>query len=401
MPYKIAQKCGQKPVSDLYIGLMSGTSMDGIDAALVSFDNNKANLIDTHSISIPAETKSNLKLLLNSKNINLKLLGETDVQLGELFSQTVLALLKNTGVKAENITAIGNHGQTIYHAPNGAYPFTLQIGDPNIIAARTNITTIADFRRRDIALGGQGAPLVPAFHEYLFKLAAENTAPPFDKGRLEGILVLNLGGIANITYIPVDKSQHIIGFDTGPANTLLDQWCEKHTGKSFDKNGDWARSGKLNSVLLSNLLNDSYFQKPFPKSTGREYFNLDWLHRKITPFEKGGRYCASNTGGISLADIQNTLTELTARTIRDAINRVSTANIMWLCGGGAYNTFLIERLKANLPQLIIKSTSEIGIASQWIEATAFAWLAKQTMEHRPGNCPIVCFASHANAVASI
>jgi len=378
--------------SDLYIGLMSGTSMDGIDAALVSFENDKTNLIATLSISIPAKTKSNLKLLLNSENINLKLLGETDVQLGELFSVAVLELLKNTGIQAEKITAIGSHGQTIYHSPNGAHPFTLQIGDPNIIAARTNITTVADFRRRDIALGGQGAPLVPAFHKYLFKQGERNTAPPFEKGGLGGILVLNLGGIANITAISADKSQSVIGFDTGPANTLLDQWCEKHCQKPFDKNGDWAKAGKLNSELLSVLLDDPYFQKPFPKSTGREYFNLKWMEAR----------CRDAIYHVSPVDIQNTLTELTAKSISDAISHTHTVtDTLWLCGGGAYNSFLIERLKINSPQLIIKSTSEIGIDPQWIEAAAFAWLAKQTMAHKPGNLPSVTGAKSDSMLGGV
>ena len=359
-----------------YIGLMSGTSMDGIDAALVSFEDDRVNLIATHSIIIPAEIKTNLKLLLHGENINLKLLGETDAQLGELFSVAVLELLKNTEIKAENITAIGSHGQTIYHSPSGAYPFTMQIGDPNIIAARTSITTVADFRRRDIALGGQGAPLVPAFHDYLF-------------GREKNVAVLNLGGIGNVTFISHDKP--VIGFDTGPANTLLDQWCEQHTGKFYDKNGDWARNGKLIPELLVNLLNDPYFQKPFPKSTGREYFNMDWLNRKIFTFSKDE---------ISPEDIQNTLTELTVKTISNAITLTDTATL-WLCGGGTYNDFLIEQLRASLPQLKIKSSSEIGIDPQWIESIAFAWLAKQNIEHKPGNLPSVTGAKSESILGGV
>ncbi|MCX7120684.1 MAG: anhydro-N-acetylmuramic acid kinase [Gammaproteobacteria bacterium] len=371
----------------LFIGLMSGTSMDGIDAAVVLFENNKTNLIATHSITIPAETKSNLTLLLKSENINVKLLGETDTQLGELFSQAVLELLKKVDIKAEKITAIGSHGQTIYHSPNGIHPFTLQIGDPNIIAARTKITTFADFRRKDIALGGQGAPLVPAFHAYLLR----------DQGAgIRDQFVLNLGGIANITYLPADKSQAVIGYDTGPANTLLDQWCEKHTGKAYDKNGDWARSGKLIPALLQDLLNDPYFQKPFPKSTGREYFNLNWLQTHVR-----STHVACEVSAFP-ADIQNTLTELTAKTISDTIKKISPKqNILWLCGGGTYNQFLIERLKINSPQLVIKSTTEIGIDPQWIEAAAFAWLAKQTIEHKPGNCPSVTGARSSSILGGV
>lgn len=376
-------------MTQLFVGLMSGTSMDGIDAALVSFENKKTMIITTHSIAIPAETKSNLKILLYNENITLKLLGETDTQLGELFSQAALQLLKKAGIGAEKITAIGSHGQTIYHAPNGKHPFTLQMGDPNIIAARTSITTVADFRRRDVALGGQGAPLTPAFHSAVF---GRQSCDQF---------VLNLGGIANITYIPADLSQSIIGFDTGPANTLLDQWCEKHTGKSFDENGNWARSGKLIPKLLTNLLADDYFKKPFPKSTGREYFNLNWL----TPFVKGGR-CAA-PGGFSPIDIQTTLTELTAKTIADAIRYTLLSHTctptptVWLCGGGAKNKFLIERMQKNCGNYKIKSTSEISIDPQWIECAAFAWLAKQTIEKKPGNLSSVTGARSESLLGGI
>lgn len=359
----------------LFIGLMSGTSIDAIDAALISFENEKITLIATHSISIPDATKSNLKKLLQNDSITLELLGETDTQLGELFSQAALQLLKKAGVEADKITAIGSHGQTIYHAPNGKHPFTLQIGDPNIIAARTSITTIADFRRRDVALGGQGAPLTPAFHYALFG------RQPHDQ------FVVNLGGIANITHIPADQTQPILGFDTGPANTLLDQWCEKYTSRSFDDNGEWARSGKLIPELLSVLLADNYFKKPFPKSTGREYFNLDWL----TPFVSEGEFSPN--------DIQCTLAELTAKTIADAIKKFSAEpryqipNTIFLCGGGAKNIFLVERIQKNCSNCTIKSTSEVGIDPQWIECAAFAWLAKQTLTHNTSNLISVTGAS--------
>lgn len=346
-----------------YIGLMSGTSMDAIDAVLVSFDAEKAAIIATTSTPITPDMKNKIRMLCHDKTISLQLLGETDTALGHLFADTCLQLLDKTRIKTSDITAIGSHGQTIYHHPHGAHPFTLQIADANVIAAKTNITTVADFRRRDMALGGQGAPLVPAFHAYLF-------------GR-KNDCVLNVGGIANVTYLPIDLTQNIIGFDTGPGNTLLDAWHEMHCKKSYDAQGAWARSGKLNMELLQLCLSDPYFSKPFPKSTGREYFNLEWLAEKLNQFGKT----------IAPEDIQNTLTELTAKSIADAIQKLpSEKSTLWLCGGGAFNTYLVERLQVHCPTLKIQSTETMGISPQWIEAAAFAWLAKQTIEKKPGNC---------------
>ncbi|MDP1573365.1 MAG: anhydro-N-acetylmuramic acid kinase [Coxiellaceae bacterium] len=360
-----------------FIGLMSGTSMDAVDAALVSFENNRPQLINTASITLSEKIKSALAILLKGSNIDLTRLGETDVVLGHLFADAALKVLQNTRLSTDNISAIGSHGQTIYHAPNGVHPFTLQIADPNIIVARTQITTVADFRRRDIALGGQGAPLTPAFHAYLF-------------GRDQTSWVLNLGGIANITFL--SKNNPIIGFDTGPANTLLDQWCEKHTGKSYDKNGDWARTGKIIPELLLTLLDDAYFKKPFPKSTGREYFNMDWLQYKL----------GNAINHLPAENIQTTLTELTAKTIADDIQKTSrNSGNLWLCGGGANNVFLIERLKNYLPHHQILSTETAGIHPQWIEAAAFAWLAKETMERKMGNLPSVTGASQESILGGV
>lgn len=347
-----------------YIGLMSGTSMDGIDAALVLFENEKIKLIDTTSIDIPAQIKSTLAILLRGENITLKLLGETDTQMGHLFADAVLDLLNKTAIKSAEVIAIGSHGQTIYHHPHGDNPFTLQIGDPNIIAARTNITTVADFRRRDIALGGQGAPLVPAFHDYLFQ------------NRTHDHCIVNIGGIANITYLPADKSADIIGFDTGPGNTLIDSWHQHHHGKPVDLNGEWARSGKIIPELLEILLADDYFKKAPPKSTGREYFNLNWLHQKLNRLPTN----------LSPADIQATLTELTAITIASA---ASSAPTVYICGGGAFNGYLMARLQSHCTHASVQSIETIGINPQWIEAMAFAWLAKQTIEKKAGNLPSV------------
>lgn len=361
-----------------YIGIMSGTSMDGIDSVLVSFDAEKMHLLGTITTDIPSTLKSTLTALCQPIPHHIQTIGETDSALGKLFAANCLALLKQHSINASDVIAIGSHGQTIYHHPNSTHPFTMQIGDPNIIAARTNITTVADFRRRDIALGGQGAPLVPAFHEYLFKRKASDQ------------YVVNIGGMANITYLPSDEKKSITGFDTGPGNTLIDQWykqCERE--HEFDKNGDWARSGKLNTALLTHLLDDPYFAKTPPKSTGREHFNLNWLHQKLQSFGKKS----------DPVDIQATLTELTAKTIADSI--AHTHIRLWVCGGGAYNTYLIERLQAHCSTSTVLSTEAIGIAPQWIEAAAFAWLAKQTIERKPGNCQSVTGAKKATILGGI
>lgn len=361
----------------IYIGLMSGTSMDGIDAVAVSFEANESRFVNSTSIDIPSDLKSLLSSLMRNEG-SINQLGEADTKLGHLFADAVDVLLKKINIAASEITAIGSHGQTIYHQPNHKHPFTLQIGDPNIIAARTNITTVADFRRRDIALGGQGAPLVPAFHAYLFGRKNE--------------WVLNIGGIANLTYLPNDPAKSIMGFDTGPGNTLLDLWHEKHRKNPVDLNGDWARTGILNNALLTLFLEDPYFKKSPPKSTGREYFHLNWLEEKLKNLPEN----------IRPEDIQATLTELTAKSIADAIDGAkSTAKTLWVCGGGAFNTFLMERLQANCSQLQVKSTQENHINPQWIEAMAFAWLAKQTIEKKPGNLPSVTGATQETLLGAV
>lgn len=366
----------RKKNKPLLIGLMSGTSMDAIDAALVQFQpSHTIKLIDTVSTKMPCALKKTMTQL-SSQKIHIDLLGKTDTQLGHLFADTVLKLLKKTGAHATQITAIGSHGQTLFHQPNHRYPFTLQIADPNIIAAKTGITTVADFRRRDIALRGQGAPLTPAFHAYLFQNNHQDQC------------VLNIGGIANLTWLPKNKS--VIGFDVGPGNTLLDQWCFLHCKKSMDKNGAWAKQGKVNNALLRFLLEDTYFKKPFPKSTGREYFNLNWLNKKIKLFSKK----------ISAMDVQATLVEFTAASIAHALTKLNASSV-WVCGGGAKNIYLMSRLQTLCPQHKIQSTAVIGIDPQWIEAMAFAWLAKQTLENQPGNLPSVTGATQKAILGAI
>ena len=361
----------------LYIGLMSGTSLDAVDAVLVDFSNQQANLLAAHSEPIDLNLKKDILALCEPGDNAIMRMGTTDVKLGSLFTNSVLELLDNNGVAASDIKAIGSHGQTIRHVPNSDVPFTIQIGDPNIIAATTGITTVADFRRRDLALGGQAAPLAPAFHDYLLQ------------NRTQDQWVLNIGGIANFTFLPGDSTQSIIGFDTGPGNTLLDAFASLHTKLPYDENGDWARSGQCQQELLEAMLADPYLKQAAPKSTGREYFNLSWLQKFI------------DKKNIAPEDIENTLTELTAKSIANAIASYSTnTDSLWVCGGGIHNNFLCERIEA-ITRLKLKSTEELGIHPDWIEACAFAWLAQQTLLHQPGNVPSVTGARHATVLGAI
>lgn len=352
----------------LYIGLMSGTSMDAVDAALVDLSEKSPRLIATHSNLIDDQLRNDLTALCMPGLNEIHRLGELDVKIGKLFAQTANDLLNKTTISPKQIRAIGSHGQTIRHMPNAKHPFTLQIGDPNIIAEQTGITTVADFRRRDMAKGGQGAPLSPAFHNAIFRTTKEDR------------IILNLGGIANITWLPAGNNLPIMGFDTGPANTLLDAWINKHLQKNYDKNGEWSANGKINNELLENCLADPYFTLSPPKSTGREYFNLDWLTAIL---EK-------NKKNISSQDIQATLCELTAKSIVKAIYSLNlTSGKILVCGGGVKNNFLIHRLQQQANNFSIHSTEEFGVPPEWLEAMAFAWLAKQTMEMKSGNLPNV------------
>ncbi|PNT89269.1 anhydro-N-acetylmuramic acid kinase [Coxiella burnetii] len=359
-----------------YIGLISGTSMDALDTALVQFDPLK--IIATHGEPIPTELKKNLVALSTGTDNSIPSMGETDVALGRIFGEAVLTLLEKAKVSSDSIQAIGSHGQTIRHMPNGKHPFTLQIGDPNTIAALTGITTVADFRRRDMALGGQGAPLAPAFHEFLLRDQSENR------------LILNIGGIANLTFLPRDPEKSTIGFDTGPGNTLLDAWCLMNLNKDYDDQGQWAASGRVQEKLVAQLLAEPYFQTPPPKSTGREYFNLNWLKKNL------------NGEKFDPVDIQATLVELTARSVANCCRNFSMdSGSLWLCGGGARNHHLVNRLKVLCKPLRVTTTEEIGIHPDWLEAVCFAWLAKQTLEKKPGNLPSVTGAKKSAILGAI
>lgn len=358
-------------MSELYLGLMSGTSADGIDAALVDFSDTHPTLIATHYNPFPTELRQKIIALCTPGLDEINRLSELDILLGKEFALAVNTLLKTHNIEKNQIRAIGSHGQTIRHHPQKR--FTLQIGDPNIIAAETGITTISDFRRRDMAMGGQGAPLVPAFHHAIFSKSDTHRA------------IVNIGGIANITLLSDTTS----GFDTGPGNTLLDTWIEKHRGERFDKNGEWAKQGCANSPLLKKLLTDPYFSLPAPKSTGREYFNLSWLESHL-----------ANTL-LSPVDIQTTLVELTAYSIMDAIKKHFSHGEIFVCGGGAHNHYLMSRLQTLATNFSVDSTKKLGVNPNWVEAMAFAWLAKQTLEKKSGNIPAVTGARQPSILGGI
>ncbi len=349
----------------LFIGLLSGTSLDAIDAAIISFANNKPKIIDQVNYTIPNEIKQKCLIITETGNCNIDELGTLDHMLGIAFANSVMALLKKSSLEANYITAIGCHGQTIRHMPNTHYPFTLQIGDPNIIAHKTGITTISDFRRRDIAAGGQGAPLAPAFHHYAFHSKTENR------------FVINIGGISNLSFIPKDSLGPTAGFDTGPGNCLLDYWAQTSFNVKFDQDGAIARNGHCLNNLLNKLLSDNYFSLPYPKSTGREYFNPQWLTEKLN---------LVSIGDYAPEDILTTLTHLTAKSIVTAIEQIDSSASVYICGGGAENIFLINIINQYLNKEI-KTTTTLGMHPQWVETALFAWLAKQTIEGKSANHP--------------
>jgi len=361
-------------MSEVYIGLMSGTSVDGIDAVLVDFTQPLPAIIATHYEKMPAHLRQSILELCESGMNEIERMGALDVALGKQFATAAKTLLQKSGISANTVRAIGHHGQTIRHRPDDK--FTLQIGDANIVAAETGITTVADFRRRDLAFAGQGAPLVPAFHQFAFADNQVNRA------------ILNIGGIANVTLLKKSGNDPIIGFDTGPGNLLLDAWVNHHLQQPYDKEGAWAKTGTINTALLKQLLNDPFFKLPAPKSTGREYFNLKWLQSMLpTSFNP--------------ADIQATLVELTAQSIILAISSYMTDGEILVCGGGAHNEFLMQRLQALTSKQIVASTQKLGMDPDWVEAIAFAWLAKQTLHKKPGNLPSVTGANKSTILGGV
>lgn len=352
--------------------------MDGISAALVSFEDACPRLHTSLSQPYPESLREELIELVSPDWCgSLSELLSLDHAIGQVFADVAHQLLVESHIPGSDITAIGSHGQTIWHQPDGTAPNTLQIGDPNIIAEATSLTVVADFRRRDMAAGGQGAPLAPAFHAEIFR-GEEDCA------------VLNLGGIANLTILPVDPALPVTGFDSGPANLLMDAWTRRYLQKPYDENGGWARSGSVLSSLLDSMLADPFFASPPPKSTGREYFNLVWLSRFLPDNPVGSE------------DIQSTLAELTARSISDALlNSARQTRTLYVCGGGIHNQYVIERLANLLPGINVCSTADKGIDPDYMEAMAFAWLARKTLDGEAGNLPTVTGASSARVLGAI
>jgi anhydro-N-acetylmuramic acid kinase len=353
---------------EAWVGLMSGTSMDGIDAVVVSFRNGSTQIHATETVSYPHTLRHRLLETVQNKGTPDDI-GELDTLIGTLFAQAANQVIKKSGVPLLSIRAIGSHGQTVRHQPSGTAPFTLQLGNSAIIAEQTGILTIANFRQRDMAAGGQGAPLVPAFHKAFFSSKTEDRC------------ILNLGGIANITWIPSNDHAPVTGFDTGPANALMDAWCQDQTGMPFDEDGQWADEGIVNQSLLSNMLSDAYFLKPAPKSTGKEKFNLGWIKNQT-----------QRHPGICAEDVQRTLLQLTVNSIIRQLPQAKAMKV-YACGGGTRNPVLMRELEQAIRPARLAVTSELGLAPQWVEPVAFAWLASQTLNNRPGNLPEVTGAS--------
>ncbi|DAB40937.1 MAG TPA: anhydro-N-acetylmuramic acid kinase [Sulfurovum sp. UBA12169] len=395
-------------MGELYIGVMSGTSLDGIDISLCEVDENRCKLITFESY--PYELNDEVLEIIHS-NVHISKIGECDHRLGLMYAKAINSFLNKYNILKDTIKAIGLHGQTVWHEPNKY--FTMQLGDPNIVAFQTGLTVAADFRRKDMAADGQGAPFAPAFHAFLFGASGKKTA------------VVNIGGMANISVL----DEQVKGYDTGCGNVLLDSWCQKHLGKSYDKDGSWARSGELSESLLKEFLSDEYFAKSYPKSTGREYFNLAWIEEKMRRMDSCLRRNDNNPSSSGLTrgskeilkqvwddsradsrlrrnddllkhykpqDIQRTLLELTAKTIANEVQKFKRQRVV-LCGGGAKNSFLTQRLHSLLASVEVVSSDSLGISSEAMESMMMAWLAHKRVRSEKVDLKDVTGAS-ANAV---
>lgn len=365
----------------LFIGLMSGTSLDGVDAVLVDLGGHRAQVLAHSALPFPPELRAEL-LALNTPGANeLQRAWLAGNALARVYAQAVDDVLVQAGVSAHQVTAIGAHGQTVRHRPQAfdGTGFTIQLNQPALLAELTGIAVVADFRSRDVAAGGQGAPLVPPFHRAFFADVAPQVG------------VLNIGGIANITLIDALASPGLRGFDCGPGNALLDAWCQQHTGAAFDASGAWGASGEVLPALLQRLLAEPFFARQPPKSTGRDLFHPAWLQQHLNADSR-----------VAPQDVQATLTELSARTCADSVLRFAPGlGHLMVCGGGAYNDLLMRRLRALLPNCQVQTTDAWGLPPLQVEACAFAWLAQQALAGRAGNDPLVTGARGARVLGAV
>ncbi|MBI6550338.1 anhydro-N-acetylmuramic acid kinase [Xenorhabdus lircayensis] len=362
--------------SGRYIGVMSGTSMDGVDVILAEISDKVVTQQVSYNYPFPQELKQKLLSICQGQQTTLSMVGRFDYELGTLFAEAVQGLLDKAELTASDITAIGCHGQTVWHEPDGEKPFTMQIGDNNRVAALTNITTVGDFRRRDMAYGGQGAPLVPAFHMAVLGHPTERR------------IILNVGGIANISALLPNST--VKGYDTGPGNMLMDAWTWRHKQLPYDKDALWASEGTVNEPLLQKMLSDPYFARTAPKSTGREYFNMAWLEKQLADFSD-----------VVPVDIQATLAELTAVSIAQQVMLSGGCDRLLVCGGGARNPLVMNRLSASLSGTEVTTTDKYGLSGDDMEALAFAWLAFRTMSGLSGNLPSVTGADRETILGAI
>lgn len=363
--------------SKLYIGLMSGTSADGIDLALVDFSKNPHQLVASYYQAYDDVTRAQITSLYTPSDNEIDRAGALDKLLAQQFSDAINNFLLELQLLPTDICAIGNHGQTIRHRPTDAQPFTLQIGCNQTLACITGIDVVGKFRDKDIALGGQGAPLVPAYHQEIFK---------DDK---QDVNIVNIGGISNITFLPINQSNKILGFDTGPGNALLDDWYRLHFPDcpiGIDLDGKWGATGVVNQQLLNSMLSDAYFALPAPKSTGREYFHIEWLRSHLVAF-------ATDDIELMAQDIQATLLALTCQSIADIIKQLSNKGEIILCGGGAHNPLLRQQISTLCPDHKAVTTQDKGVDNDSLEALVFAWLAYAYDHNINGNLPAVTGAS--------
>ncbi len=363
----------------LFIGLMSGTSLDGVDAVLVNFSGAQPQVLAHHAQSFTPALKQELLALNCPSDNELHRAALAANDLVRVYAQTVHALLASTSTQASEVCAIGAHGQTVRHQPGAldGIGYTLQLNNPSLLAELTGIDVVADFRSRDVAAGGQGAPLVPVFHHGIFGQADHTVG------------VLNIGGIANLSVLHANGD--VLGFDCGPGNALLDHWCQAHTGHAFDNNGTWGASGTVIEPLLQTMLTEPFLHLAPPKSTGRDLFHPTWLAHQLSGYVNA-----------KPADVQATLTEFTARAcVNDVRRHAADATELIVCGGGALNGLLMQRLQASLPQVRVLSSAERGMPPLQVEAAAFAWLARQTVLGLPGNLPKVTGAQGARILGGI